>query len=122
MGILDGQLTEQDNELNQSNATKTKPYKPTLTVDLASSLVYGTEKGLMNTLSAGLRPFVGDEAADKGLANIDRQLKPAKQGQAGKLVSGIAEVVVPAAITAPVRWHNRSSSFSWIIYKSFRTY
>ncbi|MCQ1095875.1 portal protein [Acinetobacter baumannii] len=41
---------------------------------------------------------------------------------ASKLVSGIAEVVVPAALTAPVRWHSRSSSFSWIIYKSFRTY
>lgn len=122
MGILDGQLTEQDNELNQSNATKTKPYKPTLAVDLASSLVYGTEKGLMNTFSAGLRPLIGDEAADKGLANIDRQLKPASQGQAGKIVSGVAEVVVPAALTAPVRWNSRSSSFSWIINKSFRTY
>lgn len=122
MGILDGQLTEQDNELNQSNATKTKPYKPTLAVDLVSSLVYGTEKGLMNAFSAGLRPLIGDEAADKGLANIDKQIKPHAQGQAGKLVSGIAEVVVPAALTAPVRWNSRSSSFSWIIYKSFRTY
>lgn len=102
MGLLTGEFTEQDEVLNQSKTTQPKTYKPSLAVDVGSSLIYGAEKGLFNLVNAGTRPFIGDEAADKGLANIDRQIKPTNQGTAGHVTSGISEVLTTAAVTAPL--------------------
>jgi len=102
MGLLTGEFTEQDDVLNQSKTTQPKSYKPSLAVDVGSSLIYGAEKGLFNIINAGTRPFIGDEEADKGLANIDRQIKPTNQGTAGHVTSGISEVLTAAAVTAPL--------------------
>lgn len=102
MGLLTGEFTEQDDVLNQSKTTQPKSYKPSLAVDVGSSLIYGAEKGLFNLVNAGTRPFIGDEVADKGLANIDRQIKPTNQGTAGHVTSGISEVLTAAAVTAPL--------------------
>ena len=102
MGLLTGEFTEQDEVLNQSKTTNAKTYKPSLAVDVGTSFVYGAEKGLFNLFNAGTRPFIGDEAADKGLANIDRQIKPTHQGTAGHVVSGVTEVLSAAAVTAPL--------------------
>lgn len=102
MGLLTGEFTEQDEVLNQSKTTNAKTYKPSLAVDVGTSFIYGAEKGLFNVVNAGTRPFIGDEAADKGLANIDRQIKPTHQGTAGHVVSGVTEVLSAAAVTAPL--------------------
>lgn len=102
MGLLTGEFTEQDEVLNQSKTTNAKTYKPSLAVDVGTSFIYGAEKGLFNLVNAGTRPFIGDEAADKGLANIDRQIKPTHQGTAGHVVSGVTEVLSAAAVTAPL--------------------
>lgn len=102
MGLLTGEFTEQDEVLNQSKTTDAKTYKPSLAVDVGTSFIYGAEKGLFNVVNAGTRPFIGDEAADKGLANIDRQIKPTHQGTAGHVVSGVTEVLSAAAVTAPL--------------------
>lgn len=102
MGILEGQLTQQDKAFDANTQSNTRTYKPTAFDNYIHSPIAGSLTGLMALPNTVDRMINGDEGADKRMAKTKAQLKPTAQSTSGQFLYGVGEVIAPAMVGSPL--------------------
>lgn len=102
MGLLSGELTEQDLAFDETKLTDPKKYKRGALADTVLGALSGTAKGVTSVSNAASRFVEGDEVADRRMQQVNEATTPLNQGTAGHIASGITEVVSAGVVGAPL--------------------